>query len=49
MLDFGAIPIDSKTFGRTVFIIPVQFQYLVESMPRCIEAVLVINSGPKPY
>jgi hypothetical protein len=31
------------------YIPPIEFQTLVESMPRCIEAVLAARGGPTPY
>lgn len=33
------------SFGRMVFIVPLEYQRLVESMPRCSEAVLVTHGG----
>jgi hypothetical protein len=32
--------------GRWCRILPIEFQTLVESMPRCIEAVLAARGGP---
>ena len=41
-------PNEGISFGRKVFIPPEEFQRLVESMPRPIEADLVARGGPTP-